>query len=58
MFCSSAAFVDTEKLKPQAPQSTSDDEFHSKAGVNVANQHRVIRAYDNLRECWDHFAEK
>lgn len=57
-FCSSAAFVDTSKLKPQAPKSNSDDEFHTVAGTNVANQHRVITAYDNLRECWDHWNQK
>ena len=35
----------------------SDKEFHKVAGVNVQNQHKVITAYDNLRECWDYFVE-
>lgn len=56
-FCSSAAFIDTSKVKPVAPQTTSDKEFHAIAGVNIQNHHRVIVAYDNLRECWDYFVE-
>ena len=56
-FCSSAAFIDTSTVKPVAPQTTSDKEFHTVAGTNVKNQHKVITAYDNLRECWDYFVE-
>lgn len=56
-FCSSAAFIDTERHKPIAPTTTNDDEFHQVAGTNVKNQHVVIMAYDNLRECWEYFVE-
>ena len=57
-FCSTAAFVDTSKLKPVAPETSSDTEFHKVAGVNVKNQHKVIGAYDSLRECYDHWTKK
>lgn len=40
-----------------APQTASDSEFHKVAGTNVRNQHKVITAYDNLRECWDYYVE-
>ena len=56
-FCSSSAFIDTDVVRPVAPQTVSDAEFHKVAGINVQNQHKVITAYDNLRECWDYFVE-
>lgn len=57
MFCSSSALIDTNEYAPKAPVTTSDREFHVVAGQNVSKQLVVIRAYDNLRECWDYWSK-
>ena len=56
-FCSSSAFVEKGAIKPVAPATTSDKEFHQIAAENVKRQHTAVTAYTNLRECWDYFTK-
>jgi hypothetical protein len=54
-YCSASAFVDSEKLKPKAPQTADIKEFKKVAGQNIVDGRIMKQAYDSLRECWEYW---
>ena len=50
-YCPPSAYVDEQALKPKAPTTVKDTEFHQVAGANVINQNKLVTAYGTLKEC-------
>ena len=51
--CDSSAFIDITKYTLSELPNNTDQAFHLWATENAANNPIIIKAYKNLRECWD-----